>query len=335
MSIEINEEDLRQKLATEVAGISMIYPWMNAGGTCRTLEEVTELTNSNSAAVVVGTVTYLARSGSSGETYWSFPDESFNKRGLPNGGFPYYERMLIRMAEVCHQAKKPIILSITGSLRAAEKHNDLVLLTNLAVECGVDLIELNLSCPNNADEPPSILTDEGTRRVLDYLCSRIDSSVKLTVKISPFYSQTKAPNPTTPVESIIIDEEKLGPVCEVINNYSNVVGVVSCNTLPGVLFYDKDKNLRSGAMGGRSLKPISLKQIKVLEKYLRPDIDIIGVGGIRTAKDVLEYQKTSPKVKAVQLCTSLIDAGVKKFDKLLDEYVDKLISAEGEENDRK
>lgn len=76
------------ELQTEIAGISLEHPLMNAAGTCKTLEDVKKLSRSATAAVMVGSITMEPRDGNAGDIYWS--EKMFSLNSLPNSCFLFF-----------------------------------------------------------------------------------------------------------------------------------------------------------------------------------------------------------------------------------------------------
>ena len=67
-----------------------------------------------------------------------------------------------------------------------------------------------------------------------------------------------------------------------------------------------------GGMSGRAIKPIAIRN--VYSVYEAVDIPLIGVGGIYTFEDVVEFIYAG--ARAVQIGTAIMDEGVDVFDKI-------------------
>ena len=63
-------------------------------------------------------------------------------------------------------------------------------------------------------------------------------------------------------------------------SYNEFSYIVCCDTIP----------IDGKGVGGKTLKPISLYNILYFKKYLRPDIEIWGCGGIENLTDFEEYE---------------------------------------------
>jgi dihydroorotate dehydrogenase (NAD+) catalytic subunit len=69
---------------------------------------------------------------------------------------------------------------------------------------------------------------------------------------------------------------------------------------------------KSGGMSGRAIKPIAVSN--VYSVYEAVDIPLIGVGGIYTFEDVVEFIFAG--ARAVQIGTAIMDEGVEVFSKI-------------------
>ena len=101
------------------------------------------------------------------------------------------------------------------------------------------------------------------------------------------------------------DPGLLKEVAEVINEAPPpVAAVVTCNTFPNA-YAGKGAISPMGGLAGLSgpaLKPIALGQVVQFRKHLKEEIDVIGVGGITTGNDAVDFFEAG--AKAVQ-CTTL------------------------------
>lgn len=280
-------EDLRVNLA----GISLSHPVMNAGGTCKRLEEVKEFVKSETAAVEVGSITIQPRIGNPGNVYFSDGFYSINSNGLPNPGLDYYKENLGEMIDLAHKAGKPLFLNI-AAVNTIEEYK--IILNALSEFSDIDLIILNCSCPNiwgvrqrkkiicyNVDQLSRLLKMIGGIKGID--------NIKLGIKLSP-----------------ILDYDLLERIRGLVNS-SRMQVVITSNTVPYGLIMDNqfkpvlDKKTLGG-IGGQALKPIALGQVYQLRSLLHQEISIIGVGGVQTGEDVTKFLKCG--ASAVQIATA-------------------------------
>ncbi|MEX0587170.1 MAG: dihydroorotate dehydrogenase [Patescibacteria group bacterium] len=295
------------ELQTEIAGIALDHPLMNAAGTCKLLEEAQALSRSAAAAVMVGSITLQPRSGHSGNVYWSGAHYSLNSLGLPNRGAEYYQKVLPQMADAAHQEGKPLFVSVAGF-----SPREYAELANLAFEKGADLVELNLSCPNvwrsGAQERVICFSSALVAKVLRRVEERVGPEAKVAAKLSPFS-----------------DPLALAKVAEVLSRSKIIKAVTAVNTFPNALGYAGEEPVISAGdgfagLGGPALKPIGLGQVRQLRRLLPDYIQIIGVGGITHGQDIWEYLKSG--AAATQVATAYLERQERVFSALLGELLE-------------
>jgi dihydroorotate dehydrogenase (fumarate) len=303
------------ELGVRVAGIELEHPIMNAAGPrCKTLEQIQELVWSPAAAVMAGSITWEARPGNQGDVYHSQPGEfSLNSLGLPNGGRVYYAEYLSLMAKMAHNSGcgKTLWVSVAGfTPREFEE------LTGMAFQQGADLVELNLGCPNVWDggkQKRIFSFDPGlVEAVLQHVEAGLnpDRSFAISVKVSPFS------------DPVLLEE-----VASVIASSPIVSAVTAINTFPNGFGFREDGNSAISpqfskglaGMAGPALKAIGLGQVMQWRNLLPSHIDVIGVGGVHSGQDVLDYLKAG--AKAVQIATAFADQGSNVFGRVLAEFV--------------
>ena len=286
---------------------------MNAAGPrCKTLQEAEELARSSSGTVMMGSVTWEARVGNSGDVYWSDPAGfSLNALGLPNGGRTYYEECLPGMAEAAHATGKTLWVSVAGF--TPQEYGNLAV---LAFRGGADVVELNLGCPNVWDGgkqkrvfsfDPALV--EAVLKEVDAVLNP-DAPLAVALKVSPFS------------DPVLLEE-----VASVVSSSPIVAAVTAINTFPNGFAWKQDgtsaisPQFSKGLAGtaGPALKAIGLGQVMQWRNLLPPTIDVIGVGGINSGQDVIDYLKAG--ARAVQIATAFADQGPKVFDRILIEFV--------------
>lgn len=280
----------------------------NSAGDVKTLEQVKKLAKAPITHIVVGSITVEERAGNPGDTFWVAPDNSyaFNARGLPCQGIDYYRQNGTAMAQVAHDSGKQLIVSIAST----QNDDDWRLLAECAVEFA-DGIEVNISCPNKwkdgKRETAIAESPEAVSGILNEIILAVAGECKLAVKLPPF--KTIENNPI------------FAEMMDILNQHSGGISeVVSCNTLALSTPTVDGKLVLSMPAGGKSgpkLKPWSLMQVRALRTALLDNIDIIGVGGIRSGADVSEYLDAG--ASGVQVGTHFFQYGARVFGEIIQE----------------
>lgn len=301
---------MESNLSVKIADIILEHPVMNAAGTCKLLdgpEGVREFARSATAVIMVGSITVEYREGNTGEVYWAGEGFSLNSLGLPNPGASFYRTHLPEMVAIAHETGKPLFVSVAGF-----NPTEYAILTELAFRGGADLVELNLSCPNvwggGRQKRIACFDPQLVGEILFLVEKEVGVEAKIAVKLSPFS-----------------DPFALSEVAKVIAESKLVKVVTTVNTFPNAFSYDEKGKPRItpggglAGLGGPALKPIGLGQVIQSRSMLPERIDIIGVGGITTGQDILDYLKAG--ACAVQITTAFLERRAKVFGELLTEFV--------------
>lgn len=298
-------------LKCSIADIEFEHPVMNAAGVCKHLQGETGveiLSSSATAAIMVGSMTVLPRDGNTGNVYYYSGNYSLNSLGLPNPGSTWYSDNLSEMKRLATAAGKSLWLSVAGF-----NPKEFAALAKIAADAGVDGIELNLGCPN--------VWDGGTQKriacfepllvetILDLVIQYIGSDIAVIVKVSPYS-----------------DPVLLGEVAGVLSESRLVKGVTTMNTFPnGFATISRNRPAISvgngyAGLAGPAVKAIGLGQVMQFRERLPSSIAVIGVGGIRTGKDVQDYLDAGATM--VQVATALLERGPNIFSQVLAELID-------------
>jgi dihydroorotate dehydrogenase (fumarate) len=286
-----------------LCGIDLEHPVMNAAGTGKSLGDVAELARSATAAVLVGSITVAPRTGNEGATYHLGDGFSLNALGLPNRGLDYYREHLPAMTRLAHDAGKPLVLSIAGF-----SVEDYARAAAAAAPTGVDLLELNLACPNVWD-------GGGQKRIA---CFDPDHTAAICTAVDEVLRATCAPIPYGVKISPFSDPEALAGLAGTLGSLAagtaGAAGpgsggpryVCSTNTFPNALAYDDAGRPVIGVglagLAGPALRPIALGQVRQLRQSLPDTIQIVGVGGVTTGRDVADFLRAG--ASAVQVATA-------------------------------
>jgi dihydroorotate dehydrogenase (NAD+) catalytic subunit len=207
-------------------------------------------------------ITLRARSGNGGARLWETPAGMLNSIGLENPGVEaFIERELPRLCSL----GPVVIANLAGGCI-----DEYVEAAALLSASSVDMIELNISCPNVKRGGVSFgLEPETAASVTGAV--RAASKKPLIVKLSP-----DAPN----LAAVAL-------AC--VRNGADALSLV--NTLRGMAIDIHNRrpvfdNITAG-LSGPAIRPLALRM--VWELYEKIDVPVIGIGGIARAEDALEF----------------------------------------------
>ncbi|MGM9908011.1 dihydroorotate dehydrogenase [Limosilactobacillus sp.] len=260
----MNEE---QRLAVELPGLSLKNPVIAASGTCGYGQEIAGNYDLNRlGSLVMKSTTLHPRSGNPRPRVCQTSAGWLNANGLQNVGVQRVVDEKIPWLQV-NYPKLPVIASVAGF-----SNNEYVAVTDkLTIGGGINALELNVSCPNVKHGGLAMGTDPA---VLEPLVKQVVAAahgVPVYVKLTPN------------VTNIV-------PLAQAAER-GGANGLVMINTLTGLSINLKTRrpvlaNV-TGGLSGPALKPMALRMIHQVRSISK--IPIIGVGGIESAEDVLEF----------------------------------------------
>ncbi len=251
-------------LEIKLPGLNLKNPIIPASGCFGYGREFSELYDlSILGGIAIKSATPLERFGNPTPRIAETPSGMLNAIGLQNHGVDYIiEHELPFLA----QFDTEIIANVAGAseedyVTVIEKMNDSPV---------VKAYELNISCPNVKHGGMGLGTDPSLAKHITELCKKA-SKKPIYVKLSPN---------VTDIVTIAKAVEEGG-----------ADGLVMINTLLGMRIDLKTgkpilANL-TGGLSGPAIKPIGVRAVYQCAKQVH--IPIIGVGGISSSEDVLEY----------------------------------------------
>jgi len=267
-----------ERLKVNLNGFELKNPIMTASGTYGYADEYDDFINvSNLGAIVTKAISLAPREGNKHLRITETKAGMINSIGLENVGI---EKFLETKIPILKRNNINYVMNIAGSTK-----EEYVQLAKICNENNIKAIELNVSCPNVKSGCLEFGVDENS---LYDLVSAVRREYKgfLIVKLTPN------------VTSI----EKLGKAAE--NAGADAVSAI--NTLKGTsikinLVRGKfQKTIVQGGYSGIGIKPVAIGAVCRLYKTV--NIPIIGIGGIETLEDVLEFFAAG--AEAVQIGTA-------------------------------
>jgi dihydroorotate dehydrogenase (NAD+) catalytic subunit len=289
------------RLAVKLPGLDLKNPIMPASGCFGFGEEYSRYYNLNQlGSIMVKATTLKARFGNPTPRVAETASGMLNAIGLQNPGVKVIMEEKLTWLEN-RFPDLPIIANVAG-----ETEEEYVEVCRLISQVpNVTAIELNISCPNVAKgghlfgEDPTVAYD------LVKACKAV-SAVPIYPKLTP--NVTNIVDISRAVEAGGAD------------------GLTMINTLMGVRYDLKTRkpllaNI-TGGLSGPAIKPVALKLINQVAQTTA--LPIIGMGGVMTAQDVLEFYLAGASAVAVgtanftnpYVCPRIID----KLPEIMDRY---------------
>jgi dihydroorotate dehydrogenase (fumarate) len=293
-------------LSSTISGFKVHSCLMNASGVhCTEDNELKTLIHSDAGALVTKSCTLEKRIGNPLPRYASIPHGSINSMGLPNNGVDYYLNFITE-----HQSStsKPIILSVAGL-----SHKENIALLEKANQCeALNIIELNLSCPNIPGKPQTGYDFEASKALLDEafaICKK-----PIAVKLPPYFDMVHFEEMANVLKGFPI-----AYVC-CVNSIGNGLWIDSATE--SVVIKPKSG---FGGIGGLFIKPTALANVRMFYTLL-PGVDIVGCGGVTTGQDAFEHILCGASM--VQIATTLWEEGASCIDRIGDELAN-IMAAKG------
>ncbi len=244
--------------------------------------------------VTTKSYTIKPRKGHKSPVVATYENGLLNSMGLCNPGI---DEGIKEIAELKKHIPSPVIISIFGT-----NEEEFAILTKKANKSEADFIELNLSCPNVADEFGMPLSASPTA-VFDIVKKAKSISDKPVIaKLSPN----------------VYDIIKIAKSAE--DAGADAISMI--NTVgPGMLIDIRMKkpvlHNKFGGISGGCIKPIALKLIYQASREIK--IPIIGMGGVKTGEDAIEFFMAGASLVGVG--TAVYERGIEVFDKIITEIL--------------
>lgn len=285
-------------LSINIAGINFKNPILTASGTFGYGSEVADLYDvSQLGGLVTKTITKKQRHGNPPERISETTAGMLNSIGLANVGL---ENFISDKLKYLDKLDTNVIVNIAG-----ESYEDFPYLIERLNEFDtIKAFELNLSCPNVSGGLDFSIDPKAAYKVVKNVKSITNKPIiaKLT------------PNVTDVSEIAVAIEDAGGDIISLINT---LLGM-------NVNIWKKKPSLSRvmGGLSGPAIKPIALAKVYSVCKKVK--IPVIGIGGICTAEDAIEFFLVG--ASAIQLGTiTFVDPTAPiKVIKGLNDYLEKM-----------
>lgn len=278
MTVSIHfSEEIMTKISVKLPGLELKNPLMPASGTFGfgDVPAAKKFDLNELGALVIKTTTPEARIGNPQPQIAVLDEGILNSVGLTNPGVDQVISEKLSALRT-NYPKLPIIASVGGESEAGY----IEVARKLAASGKVNALEINFSCPN--------VTEGGmTFGVQPKLVEELTSGIKQVVDLPIYIKMT--PNVTSVTE--------IAKAAEV----GGADGLSMINTVTGMRINIETRKPclgnNIGGYSGAGVKPIALYQINQVRQVT--DLPIIGMGGIASAQDVVEFMLAGANAVAV------------------------------------
>ncbi len=292
-----------------IGKLCMVNPVMVASGCFGYGEEISKFYPLNSlGAIMVKGTTLEPRQGNLAPRMAETPSGMLNSIGLQNVGV---DAFLAEKMPFLRKAGVPVVVNING--RTVEEYAELA--ARLEGQPGIGALEINISCPNVKEGGIEFGSNpEMAARVVAAV--RKATTHTLITKLSPNVTNVKV----------------IARAC--VEAGSDALSAI--NTLVGMAIDAKTRKptLRSvtGGLSGPAVKPVGLRVVYQIRQEVK--VPIVGMGGIVTGEDALEYLLAGATAVAVGTANYLepmaalkVVEGLRQY--MIDQKVQKVSSLVG------
>ena len=250
-------------LSVELCGVRLKNPLIAASGTYGFGEEYGAFYDVGILGGISSKgLTPLPREGNPPARVAEAPSGMMNAVGLQNPGIDHFvEHILPRMKKL----GTVVIANVAGS-----SVEDYALMTEKLAGTDVDMIEMNISCPNVKEGGVAF-------GVLPEMVEKVTAAAKKNCK-QPLIVKL------TPNVSCIADNARAAEA-----GGADAISLI--NTLTGMAIDPVTRRCiiknRTGGLSGPAVKPVALRMVNEASRAVK--IPVVGMGGIMTGRDVVEF----------------------------------------------
>lgn len=287
-------------MSIDFAGLKLANPVFVASGTCGYADELADFTDINSlGGFITKSITLNPRKGNPTPRIVETDSGMLNAIGLANIGLDAFIEEKLAILEKMRPA---VFVNVAG--QTIEEY--VAVTQRLSSEKAIAGFELNISCPNVSEGGISFGTDP--KQVTEITKAVKDAAGKKTllVKLSP-----NVTNISTIASAAV---EAGADALSLVNTFTAMV--IDTETQRAVLAN------RTGGLSGPAIKPLAVYLVnKVYNEVTRSSsVPILGLGGIRSASDAIEFIIAGASAVAVGTanfiepnCATEIAKGIKKY----------------------
>jgi dihydroorotate dehydrogenase (NAD+) catalytic subunit len=256
-------------ISVDFAGIRLANPVFTASGTCGYADELADFMDINVlGGFITKSITVRPRKGNPTPRIIETDSGMLNAIGLANIGLNKFVKEKLPILEKLSPA---VFVNVAGETIAEYT----AVVERLASEKAIAGFELNISCPNVAQGGISFGTEPAQVAEITSAVKKAAGEKVLMVKLSPA---------VTDISIIARAAVEAGAdALSLINTFTAMV--IDVETRKAVLAN------KTGGLSGPAIKPIAVYLVnKVYNEVAKsPGIPILGIGGIMTASDAIQF----------------------------------------------
>ena len=256
-------------LTVDFAGLKLATPVLTASGTSGYADELTEFMDfSNLGGITTKSISLDPRKGNPTPRIVETSAGMLNAIGLANMGL---EQFLQEKIPLLEKLDAKVFVNLAG--KTIDEYVSVA--QRLASEGAVDGFELNISCPNVTKGGITFGTDPKLIREITAAVKEVCMEKPLMVKLTPTVTDISI----TAKAAVDAGADALS----LVNTFTAMV-----------IDIDKQKPVlanRTGGLSGPAIKPMAVYLVNKVYNEVAKDagIPILGMGGVRTAADALEF----------------------------------------------
>ena len=266
-------------ISVDFAGRRLANPVFTASGTCGYADELADFMDVNRlGGFITKSITRRPRKGNPTPRIVETDAGMLNAIGLANIGLDHF---IAEKLPVIAKMSVPVFVNVAGEL--IDEY--VAVVARLAREKAIAGFELNISCPNVAKGGISFGRDPEQVREISSAVRAAAGDKILIVKLSPC---------VTDISVIARAAVEAGAdALSLINTFTAMV--IDTETRTPALAH------RTGGLSGPAIKPIAVYLVNKVyhEVAKQAGIPILGLGGIRTASDAVEFLLAGASAVAV------------------------------------
>ena len=285
-------------LSVNIAGVTFKNPVMDASGTFGSGMEYSEFTDLNKlGAVVTKGVSDVPWEGNPTPRIAETPSGMMNAIGLQNPGIDVFIERDLKFLE---DFDTNVIVNVCGH----REEEYLAVVERLADQKRVQMLEINVSCPNVKTGGIAFGTDAG---MLEHITSEIKKKAAQPVimKLSPN----------------VTDIAEMGRAAEA--GGADAISLINTLMAMKIDIYKRDFAIanKTGGLSGPAIRPVAVRMVYDVSHAVK--VPVIGMGGITSGEDAIEFMMAGASAVAVGMYNFHDPGAMLKVIKGIEDFCEK------------